>query len=107
MRTWDYSLEITFRLALAFGPQAPGGRQLHNRRTPRYLGLPLNRITPLFAWYIIGSIPSFLDKDTANGTEEYVWDEEKQRIAVTFTSNCFSHASDPVLSEGGLVHVEA
>jgi len=36
-------------------------------------------------WYIIGSIPSFLDKDTANGTEEYAWNEEKQEIDVTFT----------------------
>lgn len=36
-------------------------------------------------WYIIGSIPSFLDKNTANGTEEYVWNEEKQLIDVTFT----------------------
>jgi dehydrogenase/reductase SDR family protein 12 len=36
-------------------------------------------------WYIIGSIPSFLDKNTANGTEEYVWNEERQQIDVTFT----------------------
>jgi len=36
-------------------------------------------------WYIIGSIPSFLDKNTANGTEDYVWNEEKQQIDVTFT----------------------
>jgi lipocalin/NAD(P)-dependent dehydrogenase (short-subunit alcohol dehydrogenase family) len=36
-------------------------------------------------WYIIGSIPTFLDKNTANGTEEYVWNEERQRIDVTFT----------------------
>jgi len=36
-------------------------------------------------WYIIGSIPSFLDKDTANGTEDYVWNEEKKQIDVTFT----------------------
>merc|ERR1719446_814976 len=36
-------------------------------------------------WYIIGNIPSFLDKNTANGTEEYTWNEEKQQIDVTFT----------------------
>jgi dehydrogenase/reductase SDR family protein 12 len=36
-------------------------------------------------WYIIGHIPSFLDKNTANGTEEYVWNDEKNRIDVTFT----------------------
>jgi len=36
-------------------------------------------------WYIVGSIPSFLDKNTANGTEEYVWNEEQKQIDVTFT----------------------
>jgi dehydrogenase/reductase SDR family protein 12 len=49
------------------------------------LDRPLDLKKFMGKWYIIGSIPSFLDKDTANGTEEYVWDEEKQRIAVTFT----------------------
>jgi len=36
-------------------------------------------------WYIVGSIPSFLDKNSANGTEEYVWNPKTQRIDVTFT----------------------
>jgi len=36
-------------------------------------------------WYIIGSIPSFLDKNSANGTEEYAWNEAEQQIDVTYT----------------------
>jgi len=36
-------------------------------------------------WYIIGSIPSFLDKHIANGVEEYVWNDQQQRVDITFT----------------------
>jgi len=50
---------------------------------------PLNRKIDLQRfmgkWYIIGSIPSFLDRNSANGVEEYAWNAEKQRIDVTFT----------------------
>jgi len=50
---------------------------------------PLNRKIDLQRfmgkWYIIGSIPSFLDKNSANGVEEYARNAEKQRIDVTFT----------------------
>jgi len=36
-------------------------------------------------WFIVGSISSFLDKNSSNGSEEYAWNEEEQRIDVTFT----------------------
>jgi dehydrogenase/reductase SDR family protein 12 len=36
-------------------------------------------------WYVIGHIPTFLDKNTANNVETYTWNEEEQRIDVNFT----------------------
>eukprot|EP00927_Polykrikos_kofoidii_P048967 TRINITY_DN43122_c0_g1_i2.p1 TRINITY_DN43122_c0_g1~~TRINITY_DN43122_c0_g1_i2.p1 ORF type:complete len:523 (+),score=79.35 TRINITY_DN43122_c0_g1_i2:77-1645(+) len=36
-------------------------------------------------WYIISNIPSFVDKNTSNGTEKYEWDEAQQQINVVFT----------------------
>lgn len=36
-------------------------------------------------WFVVGSIPSFLDKNSANGTEEYAWNEQTQQIDVTYT----------------------
>jgi len=37
------------------------------------------------SWYVIGHVPTFLDKNTSNGMETYTWNEEKQRIDVLFT----------------------
>jgi len=36
-------------------------------------------------WYVIGHIPSFLDKNTSNGVEQYTWNQQTQSIDVTFT----------------------
>jgi dehydrogenase/reductase SDR family protein 12 len=36
-------------------------------------------------WYVIGHIPTFVDKNTANNVEMYTWNEEEQRIDVKFT----------------------
>eukprot|EP00929_Paragymnodinium_shiwhaense_P028734 TRINITY_DN16595_c0_g1_i1.p1 TRINITY_DN16595_c0_g1~~TRINITY_DN16595_c0_g1_i1.p1 ORF type:complete len:566 (+),score=153.21 TRINITY_DN16595_c0_g1_i1:108-1700(+) len=36
-------------------------------------------------WYVIGHIPTFIDKNTSNGVEEYSYDEAAQRIDVNFT----------------------
>ena len=34
--------------------------------------------------YIVAHIPTFVDKNTANGTETYTYDAEKKEIAVKF-----------------------
>lgn len=36
-------------------------------------------------WYVIGHVPTFIDKNTSNGVEEYTWDEAAQQINVKFT----------------------
>jgi len=36
-------------------------------------------------WYVAANIPTFYDRDTVNGTEEYEYDEETKYITVTFT----------------------
>lgn len=36
-------------------------------------------------WYVIGHIPTFLDRGTINNTEDYTWDEAKQQVNVKFS----------------------
>lgn len=36
-------------------------------------------------WYVIAHIPTFVDKGTANNTEDYVWDAEKEQVNVKFS----------------------
>jgi apolipoprotein D and lipocalin family protein len=36
-------------------------------------------------WYVIGHVPTFLDKNTSNGVETYTWNEETQCIDVLFS----------------------
>lgn len=36
-------------------------------------------------WYVIGHVPTFIDKNTSNGVEDYEWDEAAQQINVKFT----------------------
>lgn len=42
---------------------------------PRFMG----------TWYVIGHIPTFLDRDTSNGVEKYTWNEDTQCIDVLFS----------------------
>lgn len=42
---------------------------------PRFMG----------QWYVISHIPTFIDKNTANGVEKYVWNQELEQIEVEFT----------------------
>jgi len=46
---------------------------------------PLDLQRFMGSWYVIGHVPTFLDKNTSNGVETYTWNEEKQRIDVLFT----------------------
>jgi len=50
---------------------------------------PLDRVIeiPRFMgqWYVISHVPTFIDRNTVNGIENYTWDEEKQLINVVFT----------------------
>eukprot|EP00602_Paraphysomonas_sp_CaronLab_P000012 CAMPEP_0185026718 /NCGR_PEP_ID=MMETSP1103-20130426/11025_1 /TAXON_ID=36769 /ORGANISM="Paraphysomonas bandaiensis, Strain Caron Lab Isolate" /LENGTH=531 /DNA_ID=CAMNT_0027560385 /DNA_START=149 /DNA_END=1744 /DNA_ORIENTATION=- len=41
---------------------------------PRFMG----------RWYVQAHIPTFFDKGTVNNTEDYVWDEERQLVQVSF-----------------------
>jgi len=36
-------------------------------------------------WYVVGHVPTFIDRNTSNGVEEYVWDEASKQINVKFT----------------------
>lgn len=44
---------------------------------PRFMG----------KWYVIASIPTFLEKGAHNAIEVYTWNEKHQRIDVDFTFN--------------------
>ena len=50
---------------------------------------PLDRFVELSPfmgrWYVVAHIPTFVDRNTTNNTEDYVWNAEKQRIDITFT----------------------
>jgi lipocalin len=43
-------------------------------------------------WYVLAHIPTFLDKDTINNTEDYSWDSSKSSVSITYS---FSKASKP------------
>lgn len=36
-------------------------------------------------WYVLGHIPTFLDRDTVNNMEEYTWNNETQSIEIVFS----------------------
>lgn len=36
-------------------------------------------------WYVVAHVPTFIDKNTSNGVENYTWDADANRINVEFT----------------------
>lgn len=49
------------------------------------LNRPLDIQRFMGKWYVVAHIPTFVDKGTANNTEDYVWDAEKSRVNIRFS----------------------
>lgn len=60
---------------------------------------PIDVQTFMGKWYVIGHIPTFIDKNTANCTETYVWNEAKQQIDVTFSYMDMARTKSSTLSQ--------
>lgn len=56
-------------------------------------------------WYVIASMPTFIEKGAHNAVETYTWDEKKKRIDVHFTFNKDSFSGEKkVYTQKAWVH---
>lgn len=47
------------------------------------ISIDLNRF--MGRWYVLAHIPTFLDKDSINNTEDYVWDSTRNLVQITYS----------------------
>lgn len=58
-------------------------------------------------WYVISVIPTYFEEGASNSVENYAWDEENQRVDVTFTYTKSNGSAGEILQRGSIVNGSA
>ncbi len=77
MKTMNYALIALTFLIMSCATKHPPLKKVPSVDINRFMG----------KWYVISSIPTFIEKGAHNAVETYTWNEKEERIDVYFTFN--------------------
>jgi apolipoprotein D and lipocalin family protein len=77
MKTMNYALIALTFLIMSCATKHPPLKKVPSVDINRFMG----------KWYVISSIPTFIEKSAHNAVETYTWNEKEKRIDVYFTFN--------------------